>query len=202
MVNRAEFLVDGIGQRHPCCTDLDPSIGELVNLEVFTNQPTVGGGIGEQVELALVMQCQRLGDLAQLAPAEDQIQLFISSECAVCVVRVTRFFGEARVVVLDEARHESIGGLDAGDAFQSQLLDQAILQGQMRPLDTPFGGCGVGANTVDIKLKQCPPELCVARTFESLGAVDPKDAGLVAVERQRLAIALQILTRGLEIREC
>src|ERR1700760_3314244 len=71
----------------------------------------------------------------------------------------------------------------------------------MCPFNTALGRRRVSANTIDIELKERPPELRVAWTFDRSGAVDAKDAGLVAVERQRLAVARQVLACGLKISE-
>src|SRR5579862_3969755 len=71
----------------------------------------------------------------------------------------------------------------------------------MRAFDATLGGGGISANRVDVQLVQRPPELRVARTFDGARLVDPENAVLVAVERERLAVAPQILARGLKIRE-
>ncbi len=76
-----------------------------------------------------------------------------------------------------------------------------ILQRQMGTFYAALGSRGISANPVDIKLVKRPPELCVTRTRDGAWLVDSEDAGLVAVERQRLAEALKILERCFEIRK-
>jgi len=48
-----------------CDADLDASIGKLKDLNVFADQATVGGRVRQQIELALVVKGERLGDFAK-----------------------------------------------------------------------------------------------------------------------------------------
>src|ERR1700692_2243706 len=58
----------------------------------------------------------------------------------------------------------------------------------MRPLDAPLGRRRVGANAVDVELVQRPRKLCVAGALVRAGMIYSENAGLVAVERQWLAV--------------
>ncbi|MNR49055.1 hypothetical protein D3C85_1683820 [compost metagenome] len=71
----------------------------------------------------------------------------------------------------------------------------------MSPLDTAFGLAAVGADTFDVQLEQGPRKLGVAVATGCSFLVDPKNAGLVAVERHRLAVALQIGPRRRKVCE-
>lgn len=62
----------------------------------------------------------------------------------------------------------------------------------MRPLDTTFDRCGVRANPIDVELIQRPPELRMAWAVNCRRVVDPEDTRLVAVERERRAISLDV----------
>src|ERR1700731_3847526 len=73
-----------------------------------------------------------------------------------------------------------------------KLLDQAILQGLVGALDAALRLRRVGAQNVDVERVQRAPELGHAVTLDRPGAIDPKDAVLVAVERDRLAMRLEI----------
>ena len=69
----------------------------------------------------------------------------------------------------------------------------------MCALHSALGRRGISTNAVDIKLVKRPPELRVAWSCGGSWLVDAEDAGLVAVERERLTEALQILERRFEI---
>jgi len=59
--------------------------------------------------------------------------------------------GEALVVGLDERWQEGVGRLDVGDAPQAQLLDQAVLEGLVGPLDPALGLWGIGMDGLDVE---------------------------------------------------
>jgi hypothetical protein len=118
---------------------------------------------------------------------------------SVRVVAVERLLGEPLVVVIDESWHEGVGGFDARDAFEPQFLNEPVLQRQMCPFHATLSRRGIGTNPVDIKLVKRPSELRVTWSRDGARLVDTEDAGLVAVERERLAEALQVLQRRFEI---
>src|SRR5829696_1634329 len=60
----------------------------------------------------------------------------------------------------------------------------------------------VGTENVDIQLRQGAAELCRALAARSVLGIHPKDAVLVAVERDRLAMPLKVGARRAEIIEC
>src|SRR3954447_21396594 len=60
----------------------------------------------------------------------------------------------------------------------------------------------VGTENIDIQFRQCAAELCRAVAARSVLGIDPKDAVLVAVERDRLAMLLKIAARRAKIIEC
>src|SRR4051794_31478016 len=78
--------------------------------------------------------------------------------------------GELAIVALKKARQKRIGGFTVADARQPQLLDQPVLQGRMSPLDASLGLARVGAQDLNIELRQRPPELghAVASAASSL----------------------------------
>src|ERR1700719_1252125 len=104
------------------------------------------------------------------------------------VLGVVRLLAEAGVVIRQ-------------DTLKTKLLDQAILQGLVGALDAALRLRRVGAQNVDVERVQRAPELGHAVTLDCPGAIDPKDAVLVAVEGDRLAVRLEILTGRLEVVE-
>jgi len=72
----------------------------------------------------------------------------------------------------------------------------------MRPLNTAFGRCRVCADAINVELIQRTTKLGVAWAAHGLRSVDSKDARLVAIERERLAVALDVRSGRFEIREC
>ncbi len=110
-------------------------------------------------------------------------------------------FGKAGVEVGHKDRHEGVGVGLRRDPAQPQLLDQAVLQRAVHPFDTALGLAAVGAQAIDIELVQRAPELGVAVAAGGIGPVDPEHTGLVAIERDRLAVALKVSPCRLEIRK-
>ena len=86
-------------------------------------------------------------------------------------------------------------------AGQPQFLDQPVLQGLVRALDPALGLARIGADDVDVERVQRPAELGHAVAAKRAWLVDPEDAVLVAVERDRLAPGLQISAGRVEIGE-
>ncbi len=175
----------------PCDSDLDATIRVLKYLKVLANESPVLRGIGQQVELALVVQGQILGHFAQLSPRKYCIQILIRAKCAMRIVCVARDLREARVVVGHESCHKRVGGLNGGDPLQSQLLDQTVLERLVCTFDAPFCRRRVGTNPINIELVKGAGELSVPWAADSLSPVDPKNARLVALEGQRLAQVLE-----------
>src|ERR1700722_2095710 len=117
------------------------------------------------------------------------------------VFGIVRLLAEAGVVIGQETRQQLIAGGDRADPLKTQFLDQAILQGLVGALDAALRLRCVGAKNVDVEGVQRPPELGHAVALDGPGAVDPKDAVLVAVERYRFAMRLEILAGRLEVVE-
>src|SRR6266851_3219468 len=117
------------------------------------------------------------------------------------VLRVVRFLAEASVVVGQETRQQFIAGANRSDAVKPQFLDQAILQGLVGTLDAALCLRRVGAQNVDVEGVQSPSELGHAVALDSARTIDPKDAVLVAVERDRLAMRLEVLAGRLKVVE-
>lgn len=55
LIDRAQFIVDGVGDRRAGDTQFDATIRKLEDLDIFTNQPAVRCGVGQKVELAFVV---------------------------------------------------------------------------------------------------------------------------------------------------
>ena len=110
-----------------------------------------------------------------------------------------RGLGEPAVEVGNEVRRKRVGRLARADAAQPQFLDQPVLQGQVGALHAALGLAGVGAHDVDVQLVQGPAELRDATLAELRLGHRPEDARLVAVERHRLAVRLQVAAGCLEV---
>src|SRR3982750_3948530 len=109
--------------------------------------------------------------------------------------------GELAVVALNKARQERIGGLKIADARPPQLLDQPVLQGRMSPLDPSLRLAGVGAQDLDVEVRQGAAELGHAVASCRILLADPKARVLVGVEGDRFAVRLQIAPEHLKVRE-
>lgn len=95
-----------------------------------------------------------------------------------------RRLGEALVVVGDELGHKCVGRVDVADRAQSQLLDQAILQGLVGPLDPPLGLGRVGMDGADVERLERAREL--GQLAFPVTVVDPEDAVAVGIEGHRM----------------
>src|ERR1700729_2532054 len=72
----------------------------------------------------------------------------------------------------------------------------------MSSFDPALGSRGIGAESLDVEFEQGARKLCVAFTIRGCFVVYAEDAGLVAVERHRLTVPMNVLAGGLEISEC
>lgn len=105
------------------------------------------------------------------------------------------------VVVSHELFGKGVCCLGCTDTAKPQLLDEAILQRQVSPLKTALGRTGIGTDTSDVQLVHGTVKLRLAISAVGLLVVAPEDTGLVAVERQRLTVTLQIAPGGFKIGE-
>jgi hypothetical protein len=75
------------------------------------------------------------------------------------------------------------------------------LQGLVGSLDAALGLARIGTDDVDVERMQRPAELGHTVALDRARAIDPEDAVLVAVERDRLAMRLEIFSRRLKVVE-
>src|ERR1700676_2287350 len=69
----------------------------------------------------------------------------------------------------------------------------------MGPFPAALGLAGIGAQNLDVELRQSAAELGHAVTTGGIFPRYPKDRMLVGIERHRLAMVLQITLQSLEI---
>lgn len=98
-----------------------------------------------------------------------------------------RRLGKTRVVAGHKVGCKGIGVGHVADSAKPQLLDQAILQSEVRTLHTTFGLAAVGA-ALDVQLVHRSAELGIAVAALRRLVVTAEHAGFVAVEGQRLSI--------------
>ena len=200
-VDLAEPVVALVTKALAVRSDLDLAVGVLVDVDVAVNQAAVGVAVLEQVDDLVVLQGEREGDLALHAPAEDQVQILVTTYWPVRVVVALGGLGEPDVEVGNEVRRELVGRLSGADLAQPQLLDQPVLQRQIGPFHASLCLARVGAQDVDVELEEGASELSDGAAEIGRLARRPEDARLVAVERHRLAVPLEVGPRGLEVRE-
>src|ERR1700687_1879046 len=110
-----------------------------------------------------------------------------------------RRLGETGIIGLHECRQKCVRSLHGADACQPQLLHQPVLQRVMGPFHTALGLAGIGAQNLDVELRQSTAELSDAISAGGILPRYPKDRMLVGIERHRLAMVLQIALHRLEI---
>src|SRR4051794_8791430 len=160
------------------------------------------GASGPAEAHPVVAQREIAGELALLAPRQDLVKIVGLAQGAVQIFRVRRCPAETLIVVFDKSRQPCIGRFYRRNARQPQFLDQPILQRAERALDTALGLRAVGTENIDVQLRQGAAELGRAVAARSVLGIHPRDAVLVAVERDRLAMPLKIAARRAEIVEC
>src|SRR5215204_1383156 len=104
-------------------------------------------------------------------------------------------------LALKKARQKRIGGFKVADARQPQFLDQPILQGRMSAFHPPLSLARVGAQDLDVEVRQGAAELGHAVASCGILLADPEDRMLVGVEGDRFAVGLQIAPEHLKVRE-
>src|ERR1035438_2048088 len=112
------------------------------------------------------------------------------------IVTISGDLPETRVLIGHVGRHEGIRGLDSRYPVEPKFLDQSVLHRKMRPLDTPLGRRRVGADAINVEFEECPPKLRMAVATRSRGFIYAENARFVAVERQRLAMLIDISPCG------
>lgn len=112
-----------------------------------------------------------------------------------------RRLGKTCVVAGHKVGCKGIGVGHVADSAKPQLLDQAILQSEVRTLHTTFGLAAVGANALDVQLVHRSAELGIAVAALRRLVVTAEHAGFVAVEGQRLSMPLQVGAGGGEVAE-
>ena len=86
-----------------------------------------------------------------------------------------------------------------GPRVRRPARDQAVLQSEMGALDPAFRLAGIGTQNFDVELVQRPAEPGHSIASRHAGPRHPKDAMLVAIEGNRLAVRLDRLPGRLEI---
>src|SRR6266404_476828 len=156
----------------------------------------------DEVAHSFEVDDQVAGHRPLLLPGEDAGEVLVAPQRPVGVVGVLRRASEALVVIRHELRQERVAGFHRREAAQTQLLHQAVLQRFVHPLDAPLRLRAVGADDVDVELGQRAPELRDAPGPAGCAVVvDAENAVLVAVERDRLAVALQVSAGRREVVE-
>src|ERR1700736_1119173 len=110
-----------------------------------------------------------------------------------------RRLGKTDIVSLHKRRQKCVRSLNGADACQPQLLHQPVLQRVMGPFHAALGLTGIGAQNLAVELRQSTAELGHAVSAGGILPRYPKDRMLVGIERNRLAMVLQIALQRLEI---
>src|ERR1700736_6751285 len=110
-----------------------------------------------------------------------------------------RRLGKTDIASLHECRQKSVRSLNGADSCQPQLLHQPVLQRMMGPFHAALGLAGIGAQNLDVELRQSTAELGHAVSAGGVLPRYPKDRMLVGIERNRLTMVLQIALQSLEI---
>lgn len=91
------------------------------------------------------------------------------------IVRIARRASEALVVCRDELGRIRVRRLASRNAAQANVLDEPVLQGLVRALDTTLGCGRVRADDVDVELAHRAPELRVAVSGACVLGVDSEE---------------------------
>ena len=195
------LVVNRVGQGVAIIQD-----GDLV-LGIDTNSDEgIAQGIGWALGLDLVnslleLEGEIFGKRAGFLPGQNPSQLVFGRERAMGIHRTSRVHGKALVEVCDELGQIGIAIRLVGDAVQPHFFGQAILQSLNDPFDPAFGLRAVGANDLNIQFLHGSPKLRQRLPRTCGGHIHPKNTVTVAVEGDRLAMALEIVFRRLAVAE-
>ena len=125
---RFAFDEDAVRQRPPLVEQGRIAVKGLADGDLGTSGAITLLLSRELILPFFVLEGEILRELALSMQAEDPVEfLWIVQRGAMRVGGVLRGYGEAQVVIAQEARKKGIGRVDVRDAVQAQLLDQAIL---------------------------------------------------------------------------
>jgi len=159
-------------------------------------------GVLEDVHIPLVVHRKLAADSAGGLQGEELAEVVVGAQWSMRVMGDRRRFGEAAVVIGYEHRQERRGRRGIVESPQPQLFDETILQRAVGALHATLGFGAAGTEQVDVERAQGAAELREARSgLGPLAGLDMKDAQPIAVEGHRLAMSLEIATRGAEVVE-
>jgi hypothetical protein len=148
---------------------------------------------------AVVIDHELSRDGALFAPAQDVVEIVPARNRPMQVPISRRRLGETGIIGLHKSRQKCVRRFNGADACQPQLLHQPVLQRMMGPFHAALGLAGIGAQNLDVELRQSTAELGHAISAGGILPRYPKDRMLVGIERNRLAMVLQIALQSLEI---
>ncbi len=195
-------LEDGVGELAPLAVNLDVPVLPLVHQDAPAGQGEVLGVPRDRVGHPLEMDREVLRERALFLPGEDALEVLVATEGPVGVVGVPGRLREPAVVVIHELGQVGVADVHRGDVAEAELLHEPILERLVHPLDATLRLGRVRADDVDVELAEGAPELrhALGTVGRALG-VHAEDAVLVAVERHRLPVALEVRDRRAEVVE-
>ena len=125
---RFAFAEDVVRQRPPPVEQGHRAVEGLAGGDLGTSEAIILARSRDPILPFFVLEGEILRELALSMQAEDPVEfLWIVQHGTMRVGGVLRGYGEAQVVIVQEAREKGIGRVDVRGAGQAQLLDQAIL---------------------------------------------------------------------------
>ena len=125
---RFAFAADAVRQRPPPVEQGHRAVEGLAGGDLGTSEAITLALSREPILPGFVLEGEILRELALSMQAEDSVKfLWIVQHGTMRVGGVLRGYGEAQVVIAQEARKKGIGRVDVRDTAQAQLLDLAIL---------------------------------------------------------------------------
>ncbi len=88
---------------------------------------------------------------ASFLPSQNTSEIVFGGEWTMRIYRTSGIDGKALVEILHELRQIRVASLPVGNAAQTHLFDQAVLQGLIDSLDAAFGLGRVGADDLDVQ---------------------------------------------------
>lgn len=100
-----------------------------------------------------------VADDAEVLETEDGVRVAVLRPRAEDGLGLGSGLGKACIVACEERGHEGVGGVAISDSGQTQLGDEAILEGAEEPLDPPFRLWAGGRDPLDAQLREDPANL-------------------------------------------
>ena len=182
------------------------AVESLIDVDFGSGKAEALALLGDLEALAVPLHDVVVADHALMNEAADAVEIFWRR--APCSLGFAGTARESAVVVGDEKAQDGVGGIQIAGLSQAEFAGKAVLKYAPEALDAAFGLWAAGGDEGDAELIESAAELSGLTFSGELFFDRPEvvvaheDAAVIAVERQRSAVAAQQLAQQSEIAMC